>query len=347
MTPRVLIVGAGSAGRRHIRNLLALGAEVSAVRERVWMSEELEREFGIWTFASLGEALDAGPTAVVVCNRTDQHLGTSLEAARRGCHLYVEKPLAMSLEGIGELQHQVRTRGLVVEVGCMLRFHPNLVMLKRLLDDGAIGAVRFAHAFVGQHLADWRPGQDYRSSYSARRDQGGGVLLDLVHEIDYLLWCLGLPSEVFAFLEHLSNLETDAEDTAELLLRFEEGVLAHVHLDCLRPVYGRGCEIVGAAGVLSWDYTEGTVMLQRRESHEPQIFRQPAEFEHNSMFVAAMKAFLKRIECGGQPTVSLEDGIRVLVVVAAARKSSVERRAVAVREVYVQESNHARLETMP
>jgi predicted dehydrogenase len=324
------VVGAGSIGRRHIANLLALGAEVVAVRQRAALAEELAREFGIATFASLEAALATRPVAAVIGNRTDQHVETALAAARAGCHLYIEKPVAPSRTGLAELEAEVERRGLVVEVGCMWRFHPSLRTLKRLLDDGAIGTVHSAHVFVGQHLADWRPDRDYRESYSARRAHGGGVLLDLVHELDYLAWLLGRPREVFAFIEHLSELETDAEDTAELLLRLESGALAHVHLDCVRPVYGRGCEIVGADGVLTWDAVRGRVLWERRPPHARRMFRVARAFERNAMFLEAMKHFLARIAHGGPPAVSLAEAIGVLEVVLAARTSADEGRTIPV-----------------
>jgi predicted dehydrogenase len=319
---RVLVVGAGSIGRRHIANLLTLGADVLAVRQRAELADELAREFGIATFASLDAALATRPAAAVIGNRTDQHVEAALAAARAGCHLYIEKPVAASRAGLTDLEAEVERRGLVVEVGCMWRFHPGLRTVKQLLDDGAIGPVRSAHVFVGQHLVDWRPGRDYRESYSARRAHGGGVLLDLVHELDYLTWLLGRPREVFAFLEHLSDLETDVEDTAELLLRLESGALAHVHLDCVRPVYGRGLELVGADGVLGWDAVRGRVIWERRRPHGRRVFRLARAFERNSMFVESMKHFLARIAHGGLPAVSLAEAVDVLEIVLAARASA-------------------------
>jgi predicted dehydrogenase len=326
-------VGAGSIGRRHIANLLALSAEVVAVRERAELSDDLAREFGIVAFPSLEAALATRPLAAVIGNRTDRHVEAALAAASAGCHLYIEKPVAASRAGLGALEVEVERRGLVVEVGCMWRFHPSLGTLKRLLDDGAIGRVRSAHVFVGQHLADWRPDRDYRDSYSAHRAHGGGVLLDLVHELDYLTWLLGPARDVFAFLEHVSDLETDVEDTAELLLRLESGAVAHVHLDCVRPVYGRGGEIVGADGVLSWDAVSGRVVWERRPPHAPEVLDVPPGFERNTMFVDAMQHFLRRIAHGGPPAVSLAEGIEVLEIVFAARASAEEGRVIPIARV--------------
>lgn len=318
----MLVVGAGSIGKRHIRNLLDLGVEVSACRQRSTLRAELAAEFGIPVFDSLESGLAQGQDAVVVCNRTDQHLGTALAAASRGCHLYIEKPVADSLAGLTELQHLAQARRLVVEVGCMLRFHPNLQTVRELLAQRSIGDLYYARVWVGQDLAEWRPATDYRDSYSARRDHGGGVVLDLIHELDYLMWWFGSVRRVSAFVGHRSALQTDTEDVAQILLEFHGGLLASVHLDCVRPSFARAAEIVGSDGVISWDYATARVAVRRRGGHAAESFDAPAGFARNTMFVDHMRHFLARIDDGGAPAVDLEDGARALRVALAARASS-------------------------
>lgn len=311
---RVLVVGSGSVGRRHIANLVMLGAEVSSYRYRQELAGQMAEELRITSFPSLEAAFDAKPDAVVVANRTDLHMAVALEAARRGCHLYLEKPVSNTLDGTEELRAIVAAKALVVEVGCMLRFHPNLRCIKQLLGDSAIGTPYSVRVFHGQYLPDWRPTQDYRQGYSAFRHQGGGIVLDWIHEIDYLLWWFGAVDSVTALVDHVSALETDTEDVADMLLRFRSGLIGNVHLDCLRPFLHRGCEIVTSNAVIAWDYVAGTVTVQRRGDDEPQVFRTPQGFERNTMFVDAMQHFLDRIEVGGEPVVSLDEGIEALKI---------------------------------
>lgn len=319
---RALITGAGSAGVRHIENLLLLGVEVSAYRNRSELSSELSENYKIKVFKSLEEALEYGHDAVVIANRTDQHISTALLAAEKGLHLYIEKPLSHKLTGVQELQEIVKSKNLIVEIGCMMRFHPNLKLIHRLIEDDAIGVPYFARACVGQYLPDWRPGQDYRQSYSARAGYGGGVLLDLIHELDYLYWMFGRVKEVSAFIDHVSNLEIETEDIAQVLLRFDSGVVAQVEMDYLSPFYRRGCEVVGNRGIVFWDYNKGEVVLKALGESEPKVFTLPSGFERNTMFIEHMRYFLKRIQNGGDPAVSFEDGINVLKVALAARESS-------------------------
>ena len=320
---RVLVVGTGSAGCRHIENLLSLGAAVSAFRYRTKLAGELSSRYGIRVFTDLQEALDSPQDAVVVANRTDLHIPTALDAAQRGRHLYIEKPLSNTMDGVMELREIVKEKELVVEVGFMMRFHPAIRTIHRLLTEGAVGRPYLARVSVGQYLPDWRPHTDYRLSYSAKADQGGGVLLDLVHELDYLYWYFGKVKEVTAFLDNVSDLRIESEDIAQLMLRFESGPVAQVEMDYLSPLYRRSCEIVGDEGVMAWDHNSGDVVLQRRtDNGRKAVFPGPAAFERNMMFMDHMKHFLRRIEEGGEPSSGLEDAIDVQRIALAARLSS-------------------------
>ena len=126
--------------------------------------------------------------------------------------------------------------------------------VKRLVAEGVAGRLVSIRAQFGQYLPDWHPWEDYRRGYSARRDMGGGVVLDRVHELDYVRWLMGNVTEVCALSGKLSSLEIDSEDTAEILLRFESGAFGSVHLDYVRRDRDCRLEIVGEEGTLEWSY---------------------------------------------------------------------------------------------
>lgn len=332
---KVLVIGAGSVGQRHIENLLSLGIEVSVFRYRSNLVDELARHYNINVFRSFNKAIDSMQDAVVIANRTDQHVSTALPAAERGLHLFIEKPLSHNLEGIKELRRIVKKKNLIVEIGCMMRFHPDLKLIHQLLLEKSIGNPYFVRSSVGQYLPDWRPDQDYRHSYSAQLKYGGGVLFDLIHELDYLYWWFGPVYDVSAFLDHVSDLEIETEDIAQILLRFENGVVAQVQMDYLSPFYRRTCEIIGSKGIITWDYNLGEVVLRVRGDPSPRIFNRTTPFDKNTMFIDHMKHFLSIIQNGGEPVVNLEDGINVLKVALAAHKSSKDRIAVRPSEILV------------
>ena len=334
----VLVVGTGSIGKRHIANLLALGVRVSAFSYRAAAGDETAQAVfqnpRVWRAPELAQALAGDVGAVVVANRTDLHLEVALQAARLGKHLFVEKPLAVSLAGVSELQRLVAQRGLVVEAGFMLRRHPNLLWLQQYLAAGALGELFHARAAVGQWLPDWRPGSDHRQGYGAFRAQGGGVVFDLIHELDLVHWLLGPVADVSAMTRVVTSLGIETEAVAQIGLRLASGVLAQVHLDYVRPGYGRDMEIVARHGVLAWDYPAGTVSLDRAGAAPEIVHRVPAGFERNTMFREHMAHFLQRIQTPALPAVSsLTDAEAVLRLALATHLSSAERRHVRPAEL--------------
>jgi predicted dehydrogenase len=334
----VLVVGTGSIGKRHIANLLALGARVSAFSYRAAAGAELPTSVfddpRVRCAPDLAQALAGDVDAVVVANRTDQHLAVALQAARLGKHLFLEKPLAVSLAGVSELQREVAQQGLVVEAGFMLRCHPNLLWMQQHLASDALGELFHARAAVGQWLPDWRPSTDHRQGYGAFRAQGGGVVFDLIHELDLVHWLLGPVADVSAMTRSVNSLEIETEAVAQINLRMDSGVLAQVHLDYVRPGYGRDMEIVARHGVLAWDYPAGTVSLERAGAVPEIVHRVPASFERNTMFCEHMAHFLQRIQTPALPAISsLADAEAVLRLALATHLSSSERRHVRPAEL--------------
>jgi len=205
----VLVAGLGGIGQRHVRNLRHLfGAEVEidAYRVRrqtpvltsrfeVVADAQLDAHYGVRSFDDLDEALARRPTAVFVCNPSSLHVPVALAAAGAGCHLFIEKPLAASWEGVDALAELVDARGLVTLVGFQMRFHPCLRQLRDLLGQSRIGSVVSVQAEIGEYLPGWHPYEDHRQMYAARRDLGGGVVLAQIHELDYIYWLFGLRGE--------------------------------------------------------------------------------------------------------------------------------------------------------
>ncbi len=315
---RVLIAGLGSVGKRHLKNLLALGVrELSAYRARGGSLEELEGT--LRTYTDLDAALEQEhPEAVLIANPTALHLPVALTAARHGCHLYVEKPLSHTLEGVGELRAIVREKGLAVMVGCNLRFHPGYRRVKGLIAGGAIGHPLSARIEVGQYLPDWHPGEDYRLGYSARMDLGGGAILTLIHELDYAYDLFGDVTRVAACSTRASNLETDVEDLAEILLAFRSGMMATVHVDHVQRPASRSCKVIGEEGTLTWDVLNETVTVD----HGPKREMFEDRFERNEMFLSALHHFLDCVVLGKTPSPSLDEGCRVLEIALAAKDAA-------------------------
>lgn len=322
---KFLIAGLGSVGRRHLRNLLALG-ERDIVLLRTGQSTLPEVELsGFPVERDLDSALARCPDAVIVSNPTSLHLQVAVPAARAGCHILMEKPVSDSLAGISELREAVREGGGQVLVGYQFRFHPGLVEAGRILNEGIIGRPLSARAVYAEYLPGMHPWEDYRASYSARHDLGGGVILTLCHPLDYLRWLLGEVEAVWAFAGKLSDLEIDVEDTAEIGLRFAGHALGSVHLDYNRQPAAHQMEIIGTQGTLNWDYTQDDLQIQEAGKAACKIVPGSGRFERNDMFLAEMRHF-REVMTGAKPICTLEDGIRSLQIALAARQSAVDGR---------------------
>ena len=337
---KFLIAGLGSIGRRHLRNLLALG-EREVLLYRTNRSTLPDDELaGFPVESDLQAALDWGPDAVLVCNPTALHLQVAIPAAERGCHLFIEKPISHSWEGVERLRSAVRASGSRVLVGYHFRYHPGLLAVRHLLAEGRIGRVLSVRSHWGEYLPSWHPWEDYRKGYSAQADLGGGVVLTLSHPLDYLLWLFGDVEAAWAFAGSLSELELDVEDTAEIGLRFANGVVGSLHLDYNQRPTAHTLEMIGAHGTLRWDNASGNVSLyqaepeQGTEANQWQIYPLAAlpgaspDFQRNDLFLAEMRHFLCVVRGEAQPVCSLEDGSRALRLALAALQSAREGRLV-------------------
>lgn len=333
---KILIAGLGSIGQRHMRNLRALlgdSAELLTARTRgrkevilpdlrIKEGAAIEEEYGVRVCPSFDAAFEEKPDVALICTPNHLHTALAQQAADAGCHLFIEKPIAHNLEGLDRLRSTVRERQLVCFVAYQLRFHPGFELLQRLLAENAIGRVIGGRMIFGEYLPDWHKYEDYRGYHAARRDQGGGVLLSQIHDIDFLYGLFGLPEKVCCFGGQLTDLEIDVEDTASILLEIERDGRRfpfHLHQDYAQKPPVRVCEIIGTTGRICWDYFAAELRVLRPDgSAEAHSFR---DLQRNHMFQAEMAHFLDCIQSGATPRVSLEDGINSLRIALAAHES--------------------------
>ena len=226
---RILIAGLGAIGQRHARNLRTLLGEsldLVAFRQRrlpFVVTETLERDdvldveraLGVRAYDDLDWALSDGVDAVFVCTPSSQHLSIAQRAADAGCHLFIEKPVSHTLEGIEALERSVAAQALVAMVGCQWRYHPQVRWLRDMVRAEAFGRISQAEIDYAEYLPDWHPYEDYRDSYAARAALGGGVVLTQIHDYDLAWWIFGPPSSVTACGGRLSTLDIDVEDTVD------------------------------------------------------------------------------------------------------------------------------------
>jgi predicted dehydrogenase len=298
---RVAVVGAGAAGSRHAANLRALGHAVTVVSRRP----------GVGDAVSLAEAAALRPDAVVVATETSEHVTALAWAVEHGVHAYVEKPLAASPAGLAELLRAADAARLVVATGYNLRFHPALETIASAVGSGRIGRLLSVRAEVGSRLDSWHPGEDPLASYAARRSLGGGALLTLSHELDYVRWIAGEVANSAGIAARTASWPVDVDDVAELVCRHESGAVSSVHMDLVDRSYNRRCRFVGEEGSLAWEWG-GPVRLLPDGG---ELWRDDG-FDVGATYVAAVRDFLDAIRDGRPPRASGRDGFRVVELCA-------------------------------
>jgi predicted dehydrogenase len=320
---KFLIAGLGSVGRRHMRNLIALG-ETDIVLYRTNKATLPDDELaGYPVETDLAQALKKHqPDAVIVSNPTSYHLDVAIPAAEAGCAILLEKPLSHSMERLDVLQSTVEKSGSKVLVAFQFRFHPGMVKAKQLIENGEIGRVVSADVHFGEYLPAWHPWEDYRKGYAARADMGGGVVATQCHSLDYLPWLVGKKVEsVWGFAAKISDLEVTADDTAKIGLRFEGGALGSLHLDYNQQPPEHEFRVIGTNGTLKWNLADGAVRVYRTDKKDWDVFPLPEGWERNVMFQQQTKHFVDVVKGAAQPSCTLEDGIQVQRIIAAVHES--------------------------
>ena len=323
---RILIVGLGSAGHRHLR-LARKQFPDSKIKILRSNATNLIPELSDGCFINLEDAINFAPQIGVIANPSSFHMNIAQEFAQIGVHMLVEKPLSNSLEGVLRLIETCKESNSVLMTGYNLRFSTSLRYFHDQLVQKIIGNVLSVRCEVGQYLPTWRPETDYRQGVSARRDLGGGVLLELSHEFDYLRWIFGEVDWVRATLSHQSSLDIDVEDSAHLTLGFLRNgdgrqLIGTLNLDFIRHDQTRTCIAIGEKGSLRWDgiagevslFNEGDVCWERIFIHKPQ---------NDESYLAEWQDFINCIYTGSVPSVTGEDGLRVLEIIESARTSSI------------------------
>lgn len=261
---KLIIVGLGSIGKKHKANLESLGHEVVDSYEKA--------------------------DGALICNPTSLHLKTALEALKYKIPVLIEKPISHNLKGLDQLKGKIL-------IGYCLRFDQSLNEFKQKVGKEEVKSVKIV---CQSWLPDWHPDKDYRQSYSAKKALGGGVLLDLSHEIDYALWFFGPVKKVSAKLQMDPELQIETEAIADLNLEFESGVKAEIHLSYASHLQARFCEVKTKNQVFRWDF-------------------QP----NNEMYLNEIKHFIKIVQGKESPLVTVNDGINVLKIIKTAKINQV------------------------
>jgi predicted dehydrogenase len=322
---RILIVSNGSIGKRHLRlaRKFMPNADIRVLRHQA--TNEVP-EYSNGCFSSIEESIAFAPQIAVIANPAPFHIPNAQALAEVGVHLLVEKPLSASMNGVMQLLETCQKKGAILLTGYNLRFLPSLQHFRDLLCEKVVGKALSIRCEIGQYLPSWRPECDYRQGVSARHELGGGVLLEISHELDYLRWIFGEVEWVKATLSHQSSLEIDVEDTAHLTLGFVEKTDGHqligtVNLDFIRHDTTRLCTAIGEKGSLRWNGLTGEISIYDAGAKEwRELFSHP--HQRDDSYLAEWQNFIACVTEHKTPLITGVDGLKVLQIIEAARDSA-------------------------
>jgi len=317
---KVLVVGYGSIGKRHVINLSQLAC-IDEIIIYTKVKEDFDTKYEKRTVFIDAAIMDLHAVAgqykidfAIIANETYRHIDSAIILAEQGIHLFIEKPLSHNYERIDLLKEIVRKRCLKIFIAYNLRFLPAMQFLENQISSKIIGNLCFAQVEAGQYLPAWRPLCDYRKSYSAHNEKGGGVALDLSHEIDYMRYLFGGPVSWKIMKSKVSGLEINSEDLFEGIYYHSSGFLCSVHADYIRHNKKRGINIVGSNGTLECDFIKKYIKIQRN-SGEISLIEDVHLFDVDESYKSELNHFIECIEKDKTPQITLDDGIAVLKLI--------------------------------
>ena len=314
------IVGLGSIGRRHLRLISEIRPDIKIIVVRSGHGSACDEEkMAVKVTDSIGDAIKEGIQAAIISSPATLHLKQSLELAKNGIHLLIEKPISHTSDRVKELLKIVNENRITTMVGYVLRYDLGAMKFKNWLDNKVKGKILHARIECGSYLPDWRPDQDYRKTVSALSELGGGVLLELSHEVDYLYWFFGKPKDVQAQIRNSGTLDINVEDQVDLLMTSEQGYCISVQIDFNRRHVERKCKVLTTEGELIWDAVKQNVTWKGVNKEQ---FKYEYNNERNSIYRKQLEVFFDCIENDNDPIVTVKDGFNVISLIDAVRNSS-------------------------
>ncbi len=322
---KFLVIGCGSIGQRHIKNLLSLGEKNIQVYDTNFdLSKKISKKFNLKILESLNIPVDC----TLVCTPPSSHIDIAKKAIANKSHVFIEKPLSNSIKGINTLSKMAQKNSLHIFVGYVFRFDTGLQKVREILKKKTIGKTIFYDAYEGWYLPLWRPWQNYTKSYTGSPTQGGGIIMDGSHELNYLLWFGGKIKQVFSYYKPIPSLKVKAEGLAEILLMFKSNAIGRIHLDFINPKYNRHCEIIGEKGAIRWSFENKTIEIQKSGKSKFQTIKYGKDT--NQMYIDEMKYVLNCLNGKQNNLLTLKEGRETLDVSIAIKNSGKKNRPISI-----------------
>jgi predicted dehydrogenase len=346
MLKRILFIGLGGAGQRHLRlfkeNLKNENVEFLAYRSTyktpllnpdfsINQEGTIESKYGITVFDDLNLALDTSPDLAVISTPSSMHLECAQLCASKGINIFVEKPLSNSLKGLSDLRKMVEKNRGDIQIGFQRRFHPHLKKIHALLKEGKLGKINNAILTVASFIPRWHPYEDYLDLYACRQDLGGGVLLTEIHEFDLCVWYFGKPKSVTCVGGTYSDVGMDVEDTVHVILDYVK-FSVQINLTFWQKHHERSVSISGDDGYLSWNQDDDILLEEYFDKKTPNQMHKNQTSGNDTMFDLQIKSLFEKSNHHNS-MVNLEESILSLTIVEAAKLSMESQVTVNINDI--------------
>ena len=326
---KILIVGLGSIGKRHLENLLSTtNSQIIIFSKQTKLNFTKNKKIKV--FDTLDKCLLEKPDVGFITNETVHHIPIAIKLAKVGLDLFIEKPLSNKISNVKTFSKIIKTKKLITLVGCNLRFHRCINEIKNLIDQKVIGDIISVKVECGTYLPDWHPNEDYSKSYASRDDLGGGVVLTCIHELDYLYWFFGETQEVFSMTGKYSNLKITASDLSAIILKFKNNIIAEVHLDYFQKPEARSCKLIGTKGTITWDSLSNEVKIYDFKKSKWKSKLKIKKYDKNEMYVKELEHFIQCVNKKKKTINDISQGEYVLKVALGIIKSSKLKKSIAL-----------------
>jgi predicted dehydrogenase len=338
MLNRILFIGLGGAGQRHLRLFRENLPNVDLIAYRstnktpllnsdfsVNQEESLDNVYDIKVYKTLEEALALQPDLAVISTPSSMHLEYAQLCASKGINVFVEKPISNSLEGLQTLRDTIERNNVAIQVGFQRRFHPHLSKVKEIIKSGQIGQVLTVNFTVASYIPRWHPYENYLDLYACRKELGGGVLLTEIHEIDLAVWYFGMPKSVVCIGGTYSDVGMDVEDTVRLTLDYAN-FSVQINLTFWQKHHERSLSICGEEGYLSWDQDDDFLIEEYFDKTREITKHVNSNPGNDAMFDLQIKSLIRNINTIDSK-VNMNDAIASMKIIEAA-KESMQKNAV-------------------
>ena len=316
----ILIIGFGSIGRRHLKIIKKIrpAIKVNILLRPISLKKIKDQKLLNKTFTNIKDALDEGADAAIIASPANLHIEHSIEVLKAKIPVLIEKPISDNLKNCSELKQIMKSNNCLVTVGYVLRHSKILNKFKKIINESHIGERLYTEIKCGSYLPEWRKDIDYRESVSANSSLGGGVLLELSHEINYANWLFGPFKNIKSISINSEHLDINVEDIAKIIAVNNKNLLVSIHLDFCSGSNERFCKLYGTLGFINLDFNNHLITIKKNDSKE--TIKIEVDENYNDMYVNQINDFLNCIENNSNPIVTIDDALDTLKLISESNR---------------------------